>query len=236
VNNISGQASKATTLAARPRGRGAAATNNKRRTTDSLKTMKTPLLCLSLLLAGALVALAEAEVGKPAPAFTGKDLDGKTHRLADFKDKIVILEAYNLDCPFCEHHYKNGAMQELQGYATSKGAVWLVVNSVNAKHSSYRTPEAAKKEWDAQKMKATAWIDDSSGELGKLYAMKTTPQMYVINAEGILVYQGAIDDKASSNHDPAQARNYVKEAVASLQAGKPIEVTQTKPYGCSVKY
>ena len=182
------------------------------------------------------LALAEAEVGKPAPAFTGKDLDGKTHRLADFKDKIVILEAYNLDCPFCEHHYKNGAMQELQGYATSKGAVWLVVNSVNAKHSSYRTPEAAKKEWDAQKMKATAWIDDSSGELGKLYAMKTTPQMYVINAEGILVYQGAIDDKASSNHDPAQARNYVKEAVASLQAGKPIEVTQTKPYGCSVKY
>ena len=198
--------------------------------------MKKTLTLLMTLTAATAVTLAAPEVGKPAPDFTAKDINGKTQKLSDYKGKIVVIESYNLDCPFCANHFKKGTMQDLQAMVTDKGGVWLIVNSVNANHKSYRKPEAAKKEWDEQKMKATAWIDDSSGEVGKLYGMKTTPQMYVIDAEGILVYEGAIDDKASSSHDPAKARNYVKEAVASLQAGKPVEVTQTKSYGCSVKY
>jgi hypothetical protein len=85
-------------------------------------------------------------------------------------------------------------------------------------------------------MQATAWIEDSSGEIGKAYGMKTTPHMFVINKDGILVYQGAIDDQPTPNHDPTKARNYVKEAVTSLESGKTVEVSQTKPYGCGVKY
>lgn len=197
--------------------------------------MKTTLTTLCCALAGALM-LQAVEVGKPAPDFTATDLDGKTHRLADFKGKIVVIEAYNLDCPYCANHYKTGAMQELQAYATSNGVVWLLVNSVNPKHPNYRTREAAKKEFAAQKIKATAWIDDSSGALGKAYGLKTTPHLVIIDKQGNVAYDGAIDDKASADHDPRKARNYVREALDQLLAGQPVKVSKTKPYGCSVKY
>jgi hypothetical protein len=118
----------------------------------------------------------------------------------------------------------------------AKGVVWLIVNSVNPKHPSHRTPEQAKKEMVDKKIIATAWIDDSSGAVGHLYGMKTTPDMFVIDQNGVLVYAGAIDNKPDPVHDPKTARNYVREAVEALLAGKPIEISQTKPYGCSVKY
>src|SRR5262245_11160521 len=181
-------------------------------------------------------ALAATEVGQPAPDFTAKDINGQTIKLSDYKGKIVVLEAYNLDCPYCHNHFKTGAMQELQGEMTGKGVVWLIVDSVNAKNPSYRTPEQAKKEWAEQKIKATAWIDDHSGDVGKKYGMKTTPHMFVIDKNGVLAYQGAIDDRAATEGDPRTARNYVREAVGKLQAGEKVTVSQTKPYGCGVKY
>src|SRR5947207_12927035 len=121
------------------------------------------------VLTGCVAAFAAAQVGKPAPDFTATDINGKTHKLSDYKDKIVVLEEYNLDCPFCANHFKSGAMQELQSYAASKGVVWLLVDSANAKSGSYRDPAAAKKEFETQKIKAAAWIDDSSGAVGKAY-------------------------------------------------------------------
>lgn len=182
------------------------------------------------------LALADVKVGGPAPDFTAGDLQGKTHRLSDYRGKIVVLEAYNLDCPFCANHYKSGAMQALQAAVTSKGGVWLVVNSTSAGNPSHRTPEAARKEFAAQGMKATAWLDDTSGALGKLYGMKSTPHMFVVDPKGVLAYQGAIDDRAASTGDPRTARNYVKQTVEALMAGKPAPVGETKPYGCGVKY
>ena len=181
-------------------------------------------------------ALTAAQIGKPAPDFTGKDINGQTHKLADYKGKIVVLESYNLDCPFCGNHFKSGAMQELQAELTGKGVIWLMVNSTNPKHSSYRDPAAAKKEWASEKIKATAWLDDSSGQIGKAYGMKTTPHMFVINKDGLLAYQGAIDDRPVPGGDPRQARNFVREAVASVMAGKPVATSETKSYGCGVKY
>ena len=193
---------------------------------------------LFVLLTGmALAASAMAlDIGKPAPDFTATDINGKTVKLSDYKDKIVVIESYNSDCPFCNNHYKTGAMQELQSDLAARGVVWLIVDSVNPKHPSYRTPEQARKEWTDKKIIATAWIDDNSGTVGHLYDMKTTPHMFVIDKNGVLVYAGAIDDKPDPVHDPKTARNYVREAVDDLQAGKPIEVSQTKPYGCGVKY
>jgi len=191
---------------------------------------------LSVLFLGALLARAEAVVGKPAPDFTGKDINGQTHRLSDYKGKIVVLEEYNLDCPFCANHFNTGAMQDLQGYATSKGVVWLMVNSVGRRSSSYRTPDKARKEFTAEKMKATAWLDDNSGAIGRAYGLKTTPHMIVIDSHGLVAYNGAIDDRAEPEGDPRTARNYVREAIDKLMAGKPVEKTNTKPYGCAVKY
>ena len=193
---------------------------------------------LFVLLTGmALAASAMAlDIGKPAPDFTATDINGKTVKLSDYKDKIIVIESYNSDCPFCNNHYKTGAMQELQSDLAARGVVWLIVDSVNPKHPSYRTPEQARKEWTDKKIIATAWIDDNSGTVGHLYDMKTTPHMFVIDKNGVLVYAGAIDDKPDPVHDPKTARNYVREAVDDLLAGKPIEVSQTKPYGCGVKY
>jgi len=199
-----------------------------------IKLMKTTFaLFTALTLASAAFAV---EIGKPAPDFSATDINGKTVKFSDYKGKIVVIESYNSDCPFCNNQYTTGAMQEVQSNLASKGVVWLIVNSVNPNNSSHRTPDQAKQEIADKKIIATAWIDDSSGAVGHLYSMKTTQHMYVIDKNGVLVYQGAIDDKPDPQHDPRTARNYVREAVDSLLAGQPVPVAQTKPYGCGVKY
>src|ERR1039458_694699 len=124
----------------------------------------------ALFAALALITSAFAmEIGKPAPDFTGTDINGKTIHLSDYKGKIVVLESYNSDCPFCHNQYKTGAMQAMQRDLAAKGVVWLLVNSVNPKNFSHRTPEQARAEMVQEKMDVTAWIDDSSGAVGHLY-------------------------------------------------------------------
>jgi peroxiredoxin len=191
------------------------------------------LFALMAMVSGAFAA---AEVGKPAPDFTGTDINGKTVHLSDYKGKIVVLESYNQDCPFCHNHFQTGAMQELQKDMTAKGVVWLMVNSVNPHNSSHRTPEQARAEWTEQKINATAWLDDSTGAIGRSYGMLTTPHMFVIDKTGTLVYDGAIDDQPDPEHDPRKAHNYVRDAVDKTLAGEKVTVAQTKPYGCAVKY
>jgi peroxiredoxin len=193
---------------------------------------------LFVLLAAMAVAASTfaVEVGTPAPDFTGTDINGKTIKLSDYKGKIVVIESYNSNCPFCMNHYKTGAMQELQKVLEAKGVVWLMVDSVNMKNFSYRTPEQARKESADLKIAATAWIDDNSGTIGHLYDMKTTPHTFVVAADGTLVYDGAIDNRPAPFGDPRTAKNYVSAAVNELLAGKPVTVSQTKPYGCGVHY
>ena len=182
-------------------------------------------------------AFAAAEIGKPAPDFTGTDINGKTIHLSDYKGKIVVLESDNQDCPYCQNEFRSGAMQELQKEMTSKGVIWLMVNSVNPRNRSHRTPEQARVAWKEQRMNATAWIDDSSGEIARLYDMLTTPHMFVIDKTGRIAYMGGIDDRPYT--DPASlkgARNYVALALADLEAGRPVAHPISAPYGCSVGY
>ena len=191
----------------------------------------------ALLAALTLAASAFAvEVGKPAPDFTGTDINSKTVKLSDYKGKIVVIESYNSDCPFCNNQYKTGAMQDLQKDLEAKGVVWLLVNSVNPKNFSHRTADQAKAEMADKKIVANAWIDDSAGTIGHLYGMETTPHMFVIAADGTLVYDGAIDNMPDPAHDPRTANNYVRDAVNELISGKPVTVSETKPYGCAVHY
>jgi peroxiredoxin len=190
-------------------------------------------LLATLAMAGSVLGV---EIGKPAPDFSGTDINGKSVKLSDYKGKIVILESYNSDCPFCHNQYRSGATQALQKELADKGVVWLLVNSVNPNNSSHRSATQAQQEWSDLKIAATAWIDDSSGTIGHLYGMRTTPHVFVVDKTGTLVYEGAMDDHPDPFHDPKTARNYVREAVDDLLAGKPIEVTQTKPYGCAVHY
>lgn len=197
---------------------------------------KKALYASAAVLMSASLAFA-ADIGKPAPDFKATDIAGKAQSLSQYKGKTVVLEWNNPDCPFVRKHYDTQNMQKLQEYAASKGVVWLSINSGAKGKQGNMTPEAAAETLSENKAKPSAYIIDESGAIGHLYEAKTTPHMFVIDAKGTLVYKGAIDDKASANHDDVEgANNYVRAAIDALAAGKTPEVTDTKSYGCSVKY
>jgi len=200
--------------------------------------MKTKLLIAALTCVAASFSVAdEVKVGADAPAFTLKDTSGKTHNLSDFKGKFVVLEWFNEGCPFVKKHYTSGNMQKLQKEYTGKDVVWLSINSSAPGEQGHVTPETAPKTIADWKMDLTKILLDHDGKVGKMYGAKTTPHMFVINKEGKLVYQGAIDSKATANTaDIDGAENYVKVALDNSMAGKPLPNASTKPYGCSVKY
>lgn len=197
--------------------------------------LTTTLLALALA-AAAPAAFAKAKVGEAAPAFTLTDADGKSHSLADFKGKTVVLEWHNPECPFVKKHY-SGNMQGQQKDATGKEVVWLTVNS-GAAGKQGSLDGAAAKAYIADKSAApTAYLMDASGDTGRAYDAKTTPHMYVIDGDGTLRYAGAIDSKPTADTaDIASATQYVSQALAELSSGKPVSTPVTQPYGCSVKY
>lgn len=183
------------------------------------------------------ISLAAAKVNEAAPAFTGTDAGGKAHKLSDYKGKWVVLEWYNKDCPYVKKHYGSGNMQALQTEFTGKGVQWLTVISSAKGTQGYLDPKAALKDSADAKAAASALLIDEAGKIGKAYGAKTTPHMFVINPEGKVVYAGAIDDNDSSNPEViAKSKNYVVAALNAGLEGKPIEVSSTRPYGCSVKY
>lgn len=184
-----------------------------------------------------LSAAAEAIIGKAAPAFTGTAADGSTINLSSYKGKTVVLEWTNADCPFVKKHYESGNIPSLQKEATAKGVVWLQVISSGPGNEGYVDGKEAIKLNGYRDAKPTNTILDPEGKIGKLYEAKTTPHIFIVNAEGTLVYKGGIDSIASTKKDDiAKADNYVKAALTEIAAGKPVTQSSTKPYGCSVKY
>ncbi len=188
------------------------------------------------LFAGSLQA-ASLEIGKIAPDFSLTDIDGKVHRLSDYRDKVVVLEWVNPLCPFVQKHYEGGNIPNQQKAAVNDGIVWLVFNSGHPGAQGDYSPEEVKA-WQASTGSApTAYFRDQDGAVGQLYGAKTTPHMYVINPEGILVYNGAIDSIRSSNpRDIPNAENYVESALTAIKAGYAVKNAATRPYGCTVKY
>lgn len=170
-----------------------------------------------------------AEVGKTAPDFMGKDLDGKDVKLADFKGKIVVLEWVNMDCPVCQRHVKAKTASNTMTKFAGKPVVWLGVDST-------KTADANKdkiKTWAKDGGLTFPTILDGSGKIGKAYGAQTTPHVFVIDKDGKLAYSGAIDDDPDGK---GAKTNYAEAAVNSLLAGSAVATTTTKPYGCSVKY
>ena len=199
-----------------------------------MKTLLNSLLSLAFFIS---VASAAPQVGKPAPEFTLTDSDGKTHKLADFKGKIVVLEWLNHGCPFVKKHYDSGNMQSLQKKYTGQGVVWLsIVSSAPGKQGHMSTAETNKTKAE-KKASPTAILIDEKGTVGKLYDAKRTPEMFIVGKDGTLIYAGAIDDKPSPDPaDVAGAKNYVAQALDEALAGKPVSNPSTTSYGCSVKY
>jgi len=197
--------------------------------------MKSLFTAAAIMLAAP--AMATAVVGQPAPALTATDTQGRTQSLAGLKGKTVVIEWTNPECPFVQKFYSGGDMQKLQAEARKQGVVWLTVNSgAPGKQGAVSAAEANAK-IKAQGSNASAYILDSSGEIGRAFGARTTPHMFVIDRKGTVVFAGGIDDQPTA--DPAdigKARNHVTAALADLAAGKPVEVASSRPYGCSVKY
>lgn len=172
----------------------------------------------------------------PAPEFTLKDLDGKDHKLADYRGKWVVIEWINPSCPFVKKFYEPGAMQALQKKYADQGVVWLSVCSTAAAHKNFMTPEQWKASVSGSKSVPTAVLLDTDGAVGKLYGAKTTPDMRVICPKGTLRYSGALDSDAGGKTYVPTARNYVAEVLDAALAGKDPTPTSNTPYGCSIKY
>jgi peroxiredoxin len=189
------------------------------------------------VVAGSVLHAASPVVGQPAPTFSATDTDGRTVSLADFKGHTVVLEWTNHECPYVGRHYGSGHMQALQTAATADGVTWITIISAAPGEQGYVTAAEANQLTASRGAKPTDVILDPEGVIGRAYGAKTTPHMYVIDPTGVLVYDGAIDDQPrSAGANPAQARNYVKEALAAVKEGKAPAVSATQPYGCSIKY
>jgi len=191
-------------------------------------------IMLALYACGSGAAL---RMGEPAPDFEGVDSSGKVQRLADYRGKIVVLEWTNHDCPFVRKHYGAGNMQDQQREAAAQGVVWLSVISSAPGKQGHVSPAEADELTRNRNAQPHAVILDTGGKIGRSYAAKTTPHMYIIDADGKLVYMGGIDSITSSNPDDiSRATQYVRVALQEMAAGKPVSTAVTKPYGCSVKY
>ncbi|NTV46036.1 MAG: thioredoxin family protein [Chlorobiales bacterium] len=208
---------------------------------STVSVLSAVMVALMLLFSFGLVAASNAsapslEAGQRAPEFKLADLSGKSHSISDFKGKVVVLEWTNPGCPFVAGHYKTGNMQALQKKYGEAGVIWLAINSTSPSHSDSKSAKELNDLYAGWKAGYTAQLIDSEGHAGKLYNAKTTPHMFVIDKEGMLAYQGAIDDDRSTNGGKDATVNYVSQAVDELLAGKPVSVKMTKQYGCGIKY
>jgi AhpC/TSA family len=182
-------------------------------------------------------AVAAVAVGQPAPDFTLTDNNGHVRKLSEFRGKTVVLEWTNPECPIVRKHYLSGNMPSLQKSATANGVVWLSINSGHAGGEGDFDPAHVTQWLNSTGAAPTAYMRDQDGTVGHLYGAKATPHMFIVSADGTLVYQGAIDSIPSADPaDIALATNYVKAALDDIRAGRPIAVATSRAYGCAVHY
>ncbi len=180
---------------------------------------------------------AKAKIGSPAPGFTLPDLEGKRVSLDQFKGKTVVLEWFNPFCPFVKASHTKGSLKDAAKRASKKGIVWLAINSSGKglKGHGVSANVNGKKEWQM----AHPILLDELGVVGKAYGAKRTPQLFVIDSHGVLVYSGAVDNSPDGEGEsPSDGKlvSYVDAALSDLAAGRPVATPKTEAYGCSVKY
>jgi peroxiredoxin len=209
----------------------------RRKTVTSFSASISIAMALFVFLFVGLSAGNATRVGDRAPDFTATDSNGRVHKLSEYHDKFVVLEWTNRGCPYTQKHYNSGNMQRLQREWTSRGVIWLTVISSAPGKQGY--VKAAEENAYVKQVNAapTAVLLDPTGVLGHLYDAKTTPHMFIIDTKGILIYNGAIDDRPTTDlADVNGARNYLSLALEEATSGKPVSIPTTRPYGCSVKY
>ena len=186
---------------------------------------------------GQAAEIPEIAIGKPAPNFSAMDENGQRQRLSDYRGSIVVLEWTNRDCPFVKKHYDSNNMQALQNDARARGVVWLTVTSTAPSHAGYMDAGGAERFRNRYQATPTSILLDPDGRMGRQYDVEVTPQIFIIDADGVLVYMGGMDDKATTRiADVDQAIDYVGEAMDDSIAGRPVSRPITRAYGCPIVY
>jgi peroxiredoxin len=194
-------------------------------------------LAVAFALAAVAIPAAAQQAGSQAPDFTLADTAGNPVRLSDYRGRFVVLEWTNPECPFVQSHYQARSMQGLQKAWGAQNVVWLTINSTNQQHPEYKSATAMSGWMTSQGAASRSVLIDSTSAVGRAYAAKTTPHMFVIDPSGKVVYDGAIDDHRSARASAHSATdNFVQAALTDATAGKPVRVASTQPYGCSIKY
>ena len=208
---------------------------------DSLKGIARAASIASIVAGGIVLAglaqateLGRVDVGAQAPQFSAKGADGKQHSLRDYLGKLVVLEWTSPVCPFTAIKYNSGAMQALQHYAASQQVIWLSIDTAAPDKAGYLTPAAARERIAQTRATITAFLFDLHGDIARSYGAKTTPSFFVVNREGKLAYEGAMDDQVFA--DDAVGREYVKSALNDLVAGRAVQKAETQPQGCAIEY
>jgi peroxiredoxin len=183
---------------------------------------------------GAAASLGRVEIGAAAPAFSAKGADGQRHRLSDYAGNLVVLEWTSPVCPFTASKYKSGAMQALQRFAASHHIVWLSIDTAAPDRAGYLTASAARARIAQTQAKVSAFLFDIDASIARRYGAKTTPSFFIVDRDGKLVYEGAMDDDVFSER--ADAHSYIKSALDDLVAGRPVQDSQTQPQGCAIEY
>ncbi|MGO9934059.1 MAG: redoxin domain-containing protein [Steroidobacteraceae bacterium] len=179
-------------------------------------------------------ALNRVAVGAPAPLFSAKGADGREHRLSDYAGKLVVLEWTSPVCPFTAIKYKSGAIQALQKYAASQHVVWLSIDTAAPGRAGYLTAAAARTRIAKTQAHVSAFLFDPDGRIGRSYGAKTTPSFFVIDRDGKLAYEGAMNDDIFDNHP--DGGDYIRSALDDLAAGRQVKVPETQQQGCAVEY
>jgi peroxiredoxin len=189
-----------------------------------------------ILAAGALSGL-PAHAASSAPQFDVPDAQMRKRRLSEFKGKTIVLEWTSASCPFVRAQYESGVMPELQKWAASQGIVWLSVISTHPSRRDYLPPDKAEALHRARGGAPAALLMDSAGSMGRAYGAVVTPQMFVLDPKGEIVYSGAISDNPTMSAKEARAaRNYVRAALEDLAAGRKVATPSTRPFGCTIAY
>lgn len=202
-----------------------------------MRTLLTTTLAAAAIAFAAGASAAGPDLDKSAPDFTGTDTSAKTVRLADFKGKLVILEWSNHQCPYVRKHYGSGNMQKTQAAARELGVVWVTIISSAPGEQGHVSAAEANRLTTERNAKPHHVLLDPRGQIGRLYAARVTPHMFIIGADGKLLYKGAIDSIRSSRvSDIDKAKNYVTAALGEIKAGKPVADADTIAYGCTIHY
>ncbi len=200
-----------------------------------LKSKLLSLMIILLLITTG--ALAQVISGHAAPNFTLTDTNGQQHSLSDYKGKFVVLEWFNPDCPFVKMHYNSGNIPSLQKEYTAQGVIWLSIDSSAPGKQGHYPPQVLNQFMKAKGGMPTAVFADANGKVGHLYGAQSTPHLFIIDRQGILIYQGAVDNTPSADSVTLKtAKNYVRAALDAAMNGKPVAVSTTKSYGCGIKY